>query len=372
VWDFALPEERSLTAFCPVWRGHLDKHYGQQRTAELWQAYLDNLAAHRVGMLAPEGRARVQWDEEGGLAQADFGAVERGLAGFFDRFRLKLTTLADFTLGWGHEPRDNRFGKADEILSPLWSARCENYARALAERLEAGNWRDRVVFSLFDEPRADYYPMIRDAVALMGKADPSWRFTFWGTYAPELEGTIDVWTVPASHYSPSVAARARARGDEVWVYNPPGYCVDATAMALRTNYWWMWREGIPVVFQWTINAWVEWTGSTTLWDPHRNASWVLPGEDGPTNTLRFELTREGLEDFEYLTLLAGLVKTAEAKGRRELAQEGARVLARVDEITRTPADEKVAMLHTQDQRLLHEVRRQAGQAIERLRRELGD
>lgn len=178
--------------------------------------------------------------------------------------------------------------------------------------------------------------------------------------------------MPASHYSPSVAAQARARGEEVWVYNPPGYCADATALALRANCWWLWRERIPTVFQWTINAWVEWAGSTTLWDPHRNTSWGLPDDNGPANTLRFELTREGLEDFEYLVLLETFVKAAQARGRRQLAQEGARGLARVDEITWTPADEKVAMLHTQDQRLVHEVRAQAGRAIERLRRELAE
>ncbi len=370
VWGFALPEQRSLSAFCPVWKGNLNKHYGRERTNELWPAYLENLAEHRVGMVRPEAAPKIKWDDEGAVASADFEAFDAAVEHFFNRYRLPQTTLSDFTLGWGHIPRNTRFGNAEDALSPLWRARCEGYARALAEHLRGKGWNDRIVLSLFDEPHAEYCPLIRDTVALLREVEPNWRFTFWGVYTPLLEGTIDVWTVSAGRYSPTIAAQARARGEEVWVYNPPGYCIDATAAAVRANWWWVWRHRIPAVFQWTITAWIEWTGSDSLWDPHRNASWILPGEDGPINTMRFELTREGLEDYEYLTLLSELVAATEQAGQRELTAEGRRVLARADEIAWAPESEKVAMLHTQDQTLLHEVRQSIGETIERLTRQL--
>lgn len=139
-------------------------------------------------------------------------------------------------------------------------------------------------------------------------------------------------------------------------------------MAARANYWWAWREEIPTVYQWTTNAWIDWTGSTTLWDAQRNASWVLPGEDGPRATLRWELTREGLEDHEYLTLLSRLAKEAEKRGLKVPAAEKALAAAR--EVAWSPADEKAAMLHTQDQRQLHAVRGQVADAIEALLKRL--
>ncbi|HHX41737.1 MAG TPA: DUF4091 domain-containing protein [Armatimonadetes bacterium] len=368
VRSFSLPDERSLTAFGPLWKAHLVKHYGAEKTAQLWPTYLDDLAAHRLGALHPEASPVAKWDEQGALTHIDFTAFDRAMEEFFARYRMKYVTLGDFTIGYGHIPRNNRFGTAEEILSPLWKARCESYARALAAHLRERGWQDRVVFSLFDEPHAEYHPLIRDTVALLKQVDPSWRFTFWGTYTPALDGAIQVWTVPATYYSPSLARKLRARGDEIWVYNPPGYCVGKTAMAARVNYWWAWREEIPVVFQWTTNAWIEWTGSTTLWDAQRNASWVLPGEEGPAGTLRWELTREGLEDHEYLTLLSRLAKEAEKRGLKVSA--ATKALAAAREVAWSPADEKAAMLHTQDQRQLHAVRDQVADAIEALLKRL--
>ncbi len=370
VWDFTLPEERSLTAFCPLWRGHLEKHYGREKATRLWPAYLDYLAEHRLGDLHPEGSAAVKWAEDGSVASIDFTAFDKAMETFFGRYRMKQVVLGDFTIGWGHLPRDNRFGKVDEILSPRWRARCEAYARALAAHLREKGWENRVVFSLFDEPDPKYYPLIRDTVALLKGVEPAWRFTFWGVYAPGLEGAIQVWTVPADYYSPSLAARVRARGEEVWVYNPSGYCVDATAMAVRANYWWAWRERIPVVYQWTTNAWIEWTGSTTLWDAHRGASWILPGEEGPTGTLRLELTREAMEDHEYLTLLERLCADGERNGLRAPAAAGRKALAEARRIAWAPENEQAAILHTQDQVRLHALRVRLGDCIEALSRGL--
>ncbi|HUS79742.1 MAG TPA: glycoside hydrolase domain-containing protein, partial [Armatimonadota bacterium] len=366
VWDFALPQQRSLAMWCPVWAGNLRQHYGRERADELMGAYLVDVADHRAGQHTVAAGPVVKWDEEGNVTSADFAAFDAALAELVARDRLPIFDLPFFTIGYGHIPRDNRFGKADEILTPLWSRKCEGYARALAAHLDEKGLNDSVVMSLFDEPGAEYYPMIRDVVALLRGVEPRWRYTFWGVYAPQLEGAINVWTVPMARYSPRLAEQVRARGEEMWVYNPPGYYIDATAMAVRANYWWVFRQRVPLVYQWTITAWIEWTGSETLWDPHRNASWVIPGEDGPLDTMRFELTREGLEDYEYLAMLERLAIRAEDAGRNDLAAEARALLARTAEIAWTPEDEKLAVVYSQDQNLLHELRKDIGACIEKL------
>jgi hypothetical protein len=348
--------------WCPIWAGNLRKHYGQQRTDELLPTYLQNVANHLAGQQAVGAGPVVEWDEEGNVTRADFAAFDAALEEKMQRDRLPITTLPLFTIGYGHEPRNNRFGTAEEILTPLWRKKVEGYARALAEHLEEKGLNDRVVMSLFDEPHADYYPMIRGVVELLRDVEPRWRYTYWGAYAPALEGAVDVWTIPMSHYREALAERIRDRGEEVWVYNPPAYYIDDTAMSVRTVYWWAWRHRIPLVFQWTITAWIEWTGSETLWDPHRNASWVLPGEDGPLNTVRFELTREGLEDFEYLVLLEELA--AEAEG--EAAEKAQALLARAREVAWASEDGKLAFVHSQDQTALHALRVEIGECVEAL------
>ena len=364
VWDFALPQQPSLTVWCPVWENNLQKHYGPEQTKELMPAFLQNVADHRAGQLRTNANPAIEFDDEGNVTRASFVSFDAALDEFLTRDRPPILTLSVFTIGYGHLPRDNRFGKADEILTPLWNKKLQGYARALSEHLEQRGLNDRMVMSLFDEPDVEYFPMIRDVIALLREVEPRWRYTYWGAYAPALEGAVDVWTIPMSHFTPSLAERIRGRDEEVWVYNPPAYYIDDTAMAVRATWWWAWRHEIPLVYQWTITAWIEWTGSETLWDPHRNASWVLPGEDGLLNTLRFELTREGLEDYEYLVMLerlAGNTDGAAADRAREL-------LTRAEEMAWTSADEKLAFLHSHDQAELHKLRLEIGECIEELAR----
>jgi len=360
VWDFALPEAPSLTVWCPVWASSLRTHYGDERTAELLPAYFEDVADHRAGQMRATANPVAEWDADGNLTRMDFEAFDAALDELLQRDRPQILTLSLFTIGYGHIPRANRFGSAEEILTPLWSTKVESYARALSEHLEEEGLNDRMVMSLFDEPDAQYFPMIRQVIELLRGVEPRWRYTYWGAYAPALEGAVDVWTIPMAHFTRSLADRIRARGEEVWVYNPPPYYIDNTAMAVRTAWWWAWRYEIPLVYQWTITAWIEWTGSETLWDPHRNASWVIPGEDGPLNTVRFELTREGLEDYEYLAMLNGL--SADADG--ELADRARGLLRRAGQMAWAAEDGKIAFLHSQDQVALHDLRREIGECIE--------
>ena len=108
-------------------------------------------------------------------------------------------------------------------------------------------------------------------------------------------------------------------------------------MAVRTNYWWLWRERIPVVYQWTINSWAEWTGDTGSWDAYREASWVVPGEKEILSTVRFELTRAGLEDVEYLAMLSHLTDVAMKQGLTDLAKEGRAAHRLVEQIAWSPS-----------------------------------
>jgi hypothetical protein len=213
--------------------------------------------------------------------------------------------------------------------------------------------------------------MLADVVRLLREVAPEWRFTYWGNYAPQLDGVFGVWTVPMDDYRPALGARLRARGDQVWVYNPPGYRISSGALAARAVYWWLWTEHIPGVYQWTISAWIEWTGDTRLWDPYRNASWVVPGPDAPLDTIRFELAREGLEDYEYLVLLETLARQAEARGLADAAAAARKLLDDSRGIAWSPADGRAAILHTRSPRELHTQRERLAEGIETLAEALG-
>ena len=53
--------------------------------------------------------------------------------------------------------------------------------------------------------------MIKEAVQLLERVDPSWRFTYWGEHRASLEGLIRVWCIPMDYYRPDRAGGS-ARG----------------------------------------------------------------------------------------------------------------------------------------------------------------
>jgi len=371
VWGFRLPASRSFSAFAPIWKEPPNVVYGTDLALKLWPAFLRDLAAHRLGPLHPESTPSARWNEDGSLESIDFERFDRAVESHFERFRFSRLVLGDFVVGFGHRPRDGRFGRADEILSPLWKKRMESYARALSRHLRERGWNRGVVFDLFDEPKDEQVPMIRETASLLAAVDPEWRFTYWGDVHPALSGAIRIWTVPASGFSASRARELRRNGDDVWVYNPEGYALDSPAMAPRANAWWMWRAGISVFFQWTIDAWVDETKDGARWDPNRAASWIAPGEHGPRDTIRLELTRAGIEDYEMLALLALRAREAGLPGNRPLALEARSLLASVDEIIRVPRDEKISFEIVGGPAAIERVRRRLGEILEKLERTAG-
>jgi hypothetical protein len=80
---------------------------------------------------------------------------------------------------------------------------------------------------------------------------------------------------------------------------------------------------------------------------------------GPVNSVRWEILREGLEDYEYLWLLERAVKSA-TKGKKALAGEGRKLLD-------LPASLFVSgREYTKDPRVILEYRKKIAEALEGL------
>ena len=129
-------------------------------------------------------------------------------------------------------------------------------------------------------------------------------------------------------FSAKAKEKIRKAGGEVTVYNPPGYRYTESPTLARGNYWWLWKNRISYVYQWVVNCWSE--HGYTGWDDYRYASWIAPGPEGPLSTLRLSATRDGIEDYEYLTLLRKTIPEIR-KSNPELAEQGERLLQRVSE-----------------------------------------
>ncbi|MBM3497595.1 MAG: DUF4091 domain-containing protein [Armatimonadetes bacterium] len=235
----------------------------------------------------------------------------------------------------------------------------EAYLRDIATYLDERGRLDKGYLYVVDEPiNRDSYDRIQAAAELIHRAHPGLRLTAPFFRAPDwddrlttfdvLTGSLDIWC-PNEHYfdqNPRAYEQFRERqaaGETGWWYVccGPGapynnFFVDMDGFAHRLIFTQMYRLGVTGLLYWTTTYWNPavgtkdpWTDMATVKDInpaiYGDGSLLYPGKpvgiDGPVGSIRLKLIREGIEDYQYLRLLA------EARGE-EAALRAARALCK--------------------------------------------
>jgi hypothetical protein len=149
--------------------------------------------------------------------------------------------------------------------------------------------------------------------------------------------------------------KLRAGGARIWFTTDGHMCIDTPYCAFERllphfcwkchaeayEFWGMsWLTYDPFRFGW--HAYIQQSGepgkSTWVRYPNGDGFFAYPGaaagHRGIVSSIRCEQAREGVEDYEYLYLLASLVKQAEAAGRD--ASLGRQALAQADSLAPLP------------------------------------
>jgi hypothetical protein len=197
----------------------------------------------------------------------------------------------------------------------------------------------RGVFYPLDEPvKKEAYTNLDQTWNRMRVCAPGYQWTVPFYCRPDYDknltaydlmaGKVNVWC-PNSHYfdlepktRPYLAER-RALGEKVWWYVccGPGepynnFFVEMSAMNHRVLFWQQHRERVDGLLYWNTTYWHPsstvnpWTNMMTVKDINPNirgdGSLMYPGKqvgiDGPVSSLRLEVIRDGLEDFDLLSL----------------------------------------------------------------------
>lgn len=358
VYDFSLPDETPLITYINVSRGWLsgfyDKPSSSEEIEELTQTYYEFLYENRMepwfnDMLLPE--IMVSGDD----VEVRFND---------ERYRYYMNELNTKRVLLHAYPGALRRQIAAEQFSEPFNRTVQSYLSQIESYFEENGWKDRLVFnSPIDEPRTlEEYENTRRWAALVKEATTNVPFLTTRTPVPVAEhpewgtllGHADNYSVHGNHLNdpefkqmvPEVQAED---GELTWYiscdqgYPQPNFFIDAPALDPVMIPWITARYGMDGFLYWAVNFWSQtpnpWLDASTFhsgflcsggWILNGEGSLVYPGDhterytgqpdvDGPVSSIRFELFREGIEDYLYLHMLRNL-------GDKEFARDQVRDL----------------------------------------------
>ena len=364
VWDFALPETNHLqTAFgfspWTVFEYHNIKSDEDRR--KILDMYFESFSRHRISPYdpAPLDDIRVKFvpDANPPRAEVDFtafdAAFERAVRRFhFNTIRLPIEGMGGGTFHDRVEPKIGAYGEE----TPQYKAMFASYVKQLEDHFRAKGWLGMPYIYWFDEPEPKDYEFVRRGFERLKLHAPGLRTMLTEEPVDALAGPVNIWCPITPNYDPAQAERRRTAGDEFWWYVCTGpkapYCtlfIDHPATELRVWHWQTWQREIVGTLVWSSNYWTSETafpdhpqnpyddpmgyvsgystpkGAKQFWGngdgrfiypplaaavPNPSAGPVL---EPPVSSIRWEMLREGVEDYEYLNLLRELLAAVRAK-----------------------------------------------------------
>lgn len=414
VWDFALPKRNHVeTAFGfsagNVFRYHQLQTDDQRR--KVLDMYFECFAEHRISPYDPvplDGiGVKFLPEADPPRAQLDFAAFDREMARVVEKFhftgyRLPIQGMGGGTFHARHDPKIGEFGEN----TPEYQAMFSSYVKQLEDHLREKGWLDMAYVYWFDEPAPRDYEFVRNGMERLKKYAPGLRTMLTEEPVDALAGPIDIWCPVSHNYEHEAAEKRRARGERIWWYVCTGpkapYCtlfIDHPATELRVWLWQTWQRNIVGTLVWQSNYW---TSSAAFPDSPQNPyedpmgyvsgystprgvkrHWgngdgrfiypplaaAAPGIAGPepvveppVSSIRWEMLREGIEDYEYLYLLRERIDQKRDRLAPDEVQAYEALLEVPESIT------KNMTTFTTDPRPIHARRAQVAEAIEKLGR----
>ena len=279
------------------------------------------------------------WDE----------AMARGIDHYgFNSFRLGIPGMGGGTFHSRRDPELLGFGED----TPHYKILFNSYCSQIQEHLRQKGWLDEAFVYWFDEPAPRDYEFVMNGFRKLKEAAPGITRMLTEQVEPDLIGGPDIWCAVSNQYKHEPAEERRKHGEKFWWYVCTGpkapYCtlfIDHPGTELRVWLWQTWQRKITGILVWQSNYWTSptafpdpehpqnpyedpmgWrTGYSTprgekrpwgngdgrfIYPPEVAASAHPPGPvlEGPVDSIRWEMLRDGIEDYEYLAILKKLIE----------------------------------------------------------------
>ncbi|MCK4672928.1 DUF4091 domain-containing protein [candidate division WOR-3 bacterium] len=316
VWDFMLPSISHLYVRSNFWLS-LVRKYDSRSSTEILHDYYSNLKIHRINAF---GQIPLETKIVGSDVVCSFDKFDRYVSNLFNNYGFEALTIGPFlgdANGWTYRRKwmgvDPESGEFTDILT--------QYCKKLEDHLSDKEWLDRCWISYWDEPQLgdpDLYKII-EIGRVIKKAAPKLKIfmTIWPT--SEFIDVVDIWCVPfsrAAFHQEKVKAR-QDLGELIFVYHNDPY-IDTPLINKRLYAWQYKLAGVDGVYAWwNLTYWLKnpYEGPSAIEDKRHRVYNYLKAGDGvllypnpkgkgpPINSIRWEVFRQGLEDYEYLWLL---------------------------------------------------------------------
>ncbi len=261
----------------------------------------------------------------GGAGFARYYGVSLFSVAYWSIYKRYYDQLLDYRLSAYHLP----FANVNDPAAKAYMAD-ERVTTFRAEGLTAESWAHikptgKAWIYNFDEPSTrEQFDEVKSNASGYHSMYPGIKYGIpFYTSAPGiniyeyLKGAVNLWIPQTDFYNSSkAAAKARqAAGDELWLYTSwaprQGYCnlmINQLALEHRLLFWQLYTEDVTGYLYWhsTFWDWITdpWKDQATVGmsDPgiYGDGSLFYPLPDGGAPSLRLELAREGLQDYELL------------------------------------------------------------------------
>ncbi len=322
VYDFILPKENTFKTAFDFYGHHMKDRYrqGDKESSEAYQARLGTLNdRYIIEMLRYRLNPILNIDP---TVQAHLGRV--------DRYRWH--GLNNFSIGRYGGTYNNNWPNDDAKIDNL-----EGLYRTYGEILKLNKMLEYTYIYTWDEG-AIGNPKVAKICSMIHRAYPGLKnmVCYHGFWEPEKHPDwgkdIDIWCFNNDNFDEKKLRAMQELGKEMWMYisgpsglGGPNYAIDFDSLDYRIPVWIAWKYDIRGLLYWCVNWWPFVdpfkSAANTKWEQNGNGLLFYPGEKGPIASLRLEIIRDSIEDYEYLTLLKKLVTWIEKKGIVDQFQE---------------------------------------------------
>jgi hypothetical protein len=382
--------------FFPTFRDDLGSFTGT--------AHFDDIVFRRAGDSTNLLRGSdLELDLDAVSVEVDFSEFDRGARRYLDDFGFNAFNLSLEGLGTGsfYSQQKGIFGGFRQG-TPEYDRLLGQYLRLVEKHLEENGWLGKEYIYWFDEPDPENYPFVREGMMAIRRAAPRLtRFITEHRPGPDIMDVSEISCTIFHQVDPAVVAELSPKGREFWSYLCTGpkapwitLFIDHPAVNLRLWLWMSYQFGLKGILVWRANYWSSPTvfpadkvqnpwqdpmsytvgygtplGQVNYWgngdgrflyppnqDPNRDRAKYLCG---PVNSVRWEILREGVEDYEYFRLLERAVRQT-PPAKKDLAKKGRALLQVPPSVFRSGQD------YAKDPQALLDHRHRMGEVLEKL------